>query len=243
MTNGKKRPRIPPGETLYAIGDIHGHLDLLARLMARISDDARHETGAKTLVFLGDYIDRGVHSREVIDFLIHGLPSGFRAVFLRGNHEEIMQRFLAGDLSVGGSWLSYGGAATLASYGVNPYRPHAAREMASLCTALADKVPDSHQALLAAMPLSYRRGDYYFVHAGVRPGVPLEAQIADDLLWIRDPFLSSTDDHGAVVVHGHSIVPEPDIKPNRIGIDTGAYATGHLTCLKLKDDARSFLMT
>ncbi|WP_119680484.1 metallophosphoesterase family protein [Indioceanicola profundi] len=236
---------MPAGQRIYAIGDIHGRSDLLDLLMRRISADAR--TAARglqhTLVFLGDYVDRGQDSAGVLERLSAGPPPGFGMVCLRGNHEAVMQRFLT-DHSVGPAWLSFGGVETLASYGIRP-RPDLDQErwLPIARSELARTLPQPHHAFLQGLRLHLRVGGYLFVHAGIRPGVKLERQKPEDLLWIRDAFLDSTARHGMTVVHGHTVVREPEVRPNRIGIDTGAYASGRLTCLVLEGTERRFLTT
>jgi serine/threonine protein phosphatase 1 len=155
-------------------------------------------------------------------------------VALRGNHEEMLLRFLD-DPAVGEDWLQWGGLETLHSYGVDVERLQRTRDYAAAAAALGERLPDPHRALLGRLALQYRDGPYFFCHAGVRPGVPLDAQRADDLLWIREPFLSSGADLGAIVVHGHTPVMEPEIRANRINVDTGAYLTGRLTCVVIDD--------
>ncbi|WP_448188329.1 metallophosphoesterase family protein [Azospirillum sp. sgz301742] len=235
---------VPRGLRVYAIGDVHGRLDLLDRMLDQIDEDgAAAPDLVKYIVYLGDYVDRGAHSSGVIERLAAGPPPGFGAIPLKGNHEASMLEFLE-DISVGPNWMTYGGTATLASYHVQP--PHAdsppedlkhAQEMLRLA------LPPTHLAFLGSLRTSVTIGDYLFVHAGVRPGMPLDRQREDDLLWIREDFLRSTADHGKVVVHGHTITPEPEVRPNRIGIDTGAFATHRLTCLVLEGTERRFLVT
>lgn len=234
-------PSVPDGFRLYAIGDIHGCMDLLKRLMAKISDDAaNHPDATKEIIFLGDYIDRGLGSRDTIDYLMNGIPAGFAPVYLRGNHEDILLRVMDGDVGLVPAWLKFGGIETLASYGITSARGADAQVIRA---ELHQKVPTAHVDFYRNCQTSYTRGDYYFAHAGVRPGLPLELQSHEDLMWIREPFLSSEHNFGKTVVHGHTISIEPDILPNRIGIDTGAYATGKLTCLVLAGAERGFLTT
>lgn len=240
--SGSTGARVPDGTRVYAVGDVHGRLDLLDFVLRRIREDARDAPARRILVLLGDYIDRGPASAGVLDRLLEGPPAGFERVMLKGNHEDTLGRFLAGDLGAAPSWLAYGGRETLESYGIDPPpRGGGAPPLAALRSALAAAMPDSHRALLDRLVPSHAEGGYLFAHAGVRPGVPLAAQSADDLMWIREPFLSSDADFGAVVVHGHSISATPDIKANRIGIDTGAYHTNRLTCLVLQGTDRRFL--
>lgn len=237
--------RTPPGTRLYAVGDIHGRLDLLKDLQQRIAADAaRASAKRRVLVYVGDYVDRGPCSAGVLDHLLDRPLPGFEIVHLLGNHEDTLLRFPT-DLSVGPSWLKYGGIATLASYSI-PAGPDSWRdeqELRRLQGELRRALPGRHVEFMGAMPLTHVEGDYLFVHAGVRPGIALEHQERDDLLWIRDEFRSAPDDHGKIVVHGHTITEEPDQRPNRIGIDTGAYSSGRLTCLVLEGTARSFLQT
>ncbi len=244
-----KRSRPPAtvaaGTRLYAIGDIHGRSDLLESLLQQIADDAvRHpETATKRLVYLGDYVDRGPASSAVIDMVLHDAPPGFEVVPLMGNHEEMMLRFLE-DLAVGRTWMMNGGDATLRSYGVEPPSMFAGTPLVRHAQQqFAERLPARHKRFLEELAVSHIEGDYLFVHAGVRPGVPLEKQHAEDLLWIREEFLESDRDFGKVVVHGHSITLDPEFRPNRIGIDTGAYRSNQLTCLVLEGTERELLTT
>jgi len=239
-------PRVPAGERVYAIGDVHGRLDLLKRLLGRIREDAAQAKSLrKSLVYLGDYVDRGPESKGVIDLLLSRpmKDAGFEEIPLMGNHEDILLQFLA-DVRVGPHWFAYGGMATLESYGVRPPRLMAAEEdLVRAQRELAAKIPLAHLEFLRRMKLKHEEGDYLFVHAGLRPGVALDQQIGQDLMWIRDEFLQSNADFGKLVVHGHTIAEEPQVKANRIGIDTGAYATGVLTALVLEGNERRFLQT
>jgi serine/threonine protein phosphatase 1 len=232
----------PANTRIYAIGDIHGRLDLLRQTHERILADARTSSvSRKVVVYLGDYIDRGSESRGVIDLLLDQPLPGFQSVHLKGNHEQALLDFLQ-DSAVAMEWFFYGGDATLASYNVARPTPGGGPEaLLKVQGDLRANLPARHLDFYRSLALSHREGDYLFVHAGVKPGVPLEAQREQDLMWIRDEFLSSDVDHGCVVVHGHSITPRPDVRKNRIGIDTGAYATGRLTCLRIEQDEREFL--
>ncbi len=237
-------PRVDADMRLYAIGDIHGRLDLLEALLAKISADrAAHEAARHKLIFLGDYVDRGNHSRELLDLFSQGPIDGFETIYLRGNHEDFLLRFL--DDSKGGSnWLYYGGANTLISYGIQASPLEAdPNRLIAIQQKLRAALPDSHLTFLRGLEFSYVVGDYFFVHAGVRPGTALAEQSKEDLLWIRDKFLASTADHGSVVVHGHSVRMRPEMLANRIGIDTGAYDTGVLTCLVLQGEGQWLLQT
>lgn len=238
--------RVPAGQAAYAIGDVHGRLDLLEDLLSRISEDARrhHADQARSLVFLGDYIDRGSESRGVVERLLDDPMPGFAKVFLMGNHEEAMLAFLEG-LSDGLDWLSFGGLETLMSYGV-PLRafPRDEDSVLALRQALAEAVPQSHVDFFTSCTLHHSIGDYLFVHAGVRPGIALERQSPTDMMWIRDDFLrSKVPLPGRVVVHGHSICDLPQNRERRINIDTGAFVSGRLTSLVLRDSERRFLST
>ncbi len=233
----------PPGARIYAIGDIHGRSDLLDRMHGMIrADSADRPEAEKIVVYLGDYVDRGDDSRGVIDRLIAHPLQGFRAVALRGNHEAFLLRFLE-DPEVGPAWVSNGGDATLYSYGVDWRQALGDGDLAALSRALGAALPPDHLAFLQNLALSDVEGDYLFVHAGIRPGVELEAQSPDDMMWIRGEFLDSGLDHGRVVVHGHTITEEPELRANRIGIDTGAFASGKLTCLVLDGATRRILQT
>ncbi|MGH6933086.1 MAG: metallophosphoesterase family protein [Dongiaceae bacterium] len=238
-------PLTPPGTRLYAIGDIHGRVDLLGRMHQLIQDDmAANPRDRQVIVYLGDYIDRGPDSAEVIELLLRSPVPGCQAVHLLGNHEDSLLRFLD-DVEVGSAWLYYGGIATLVAYDIDvgeyPWRNEI--EMMRLQAELRRRLPARHRRFLQGLPLSHTEGDFMFVHAGVRPGVPLDRQVREDVLWIRDEFLASPADHGKIVVHGHTISPDPENLSNRIGIDTGAYATGRLTCLVLDGASRSFMGT
>jgi serine/threonine protein phosphatase 1 len=232
--------RLHVGKRIYAVGDIHGRADLLAALLARIDDDlTAHPTNNALQVFVGDYIDRGPSSRQVIELLLERVQQ-HNVVLLKGNHEDCILRFLD-DPSVLADWQRIGGLNTVLSYGITPTRWSDPRSQHEIAIALNDSLPDSHRSFLDSLVLSFTCGDFFFVHAGVRPGIPINAQIERDLLWIRDEFLLYEEDFGKVVVHGHTPAPKPDVRSNRINIDTGAYATGHLTCLVLDDDGIRFL--
>lgn len=233
-------PSVPPGQRIYAVGDIHGRLDLLDQMlrMIRLDNDERPPAERCTLIFLGDYIDRGADSRGVIGRLLAGLPDGFECICLKGNHEEMLLQGIAEPATMY-FWMTNGGAETLASYGVAT----AVRSPADLARSLAGAIPETHLAFLRRLRLSVSFGDYFFVHAGVRPGTALDKQAEEDCLFIREPFLSHRGAFGKIVVHGHTPVREPDIRPNRIGIDTGCFFTGRLTALRLEGESRGFLAT
>jgi serine/threonine protein phosphatase 1 len=234
------RPCIPGGVRIYAVGDVHGRADLLARLLARIDADlSAHPIARPCQVFLGDYIDRGPHSRQVIDLLI-AWRRRHEMLFLKGNHEDFALEFLSDPTKLS-EWKQVGGMSTLLSYGVKTAGRTDAEAEEQTAIAFRRALPESHLRFLGSLVLSFNCGDYFFSHAGARPGIPLRDQHQQDLLWIRDDFLLYEEDFGKVVVHGHTPVMTPDIRPNRINIDTGAYATGRLTCLVLEGDKISFL--
>jgi serine/threonine protein phosphatase 1 len=237
--------RVPPGVCIYAVGDVHGRVDLLETLQIRITEDAAQLTPGtgKIVIYMGDYVDRGLESRQVIQRLIDEPLPGFQSIHLLGNHDAWFLSFLV-DPKVGSTWLRYGGDVTLHSYGVRLGTPVEDVEyFTRLQHALRSRLSRDHVEFLQSLELSYEMGDYLFVHAGVRPGVPLHQQTADDLLWIREPFLSSERELGRVVVHGHTVESRPVIRRNRIGIDTGACWTGCLTCLVLEEGSQRFLQT
>jgi serine/threonine protein phosphatase 1 len=230
---------------VYAIGDIHGRLDLLARMHAWIAADAATSTaGRRVLVYVGDYVDRGPHSSGVIDLLIDQPLPGFEIVHLLGNHEDAMLRF-PDDVSVGPTWLTYGGVETLVSYEIDLRSTDWSDErmLRRLQGEVRRRVPRRHVEFMRGMKLTHVEGDYLFVHAGIRPGIPLGLQKREDLLWIRSDFLDSEEDHGKVVVHGHTITDKPEVRLNRIGIDTGAFFSDRLTCLVLEGASQSFFRT
>lgn len=236
----------PDGTVVYAIGDIHGRFDLLAALHQGIALDARRRPARQRLVvYLGDYISRGLDSRRVIDRILRWRPEGFEIAPLKGNHEDLLLRFLDDDLASGAQWLDHGGVEGLAHYGVHLQDP-TARDDATLADArqrLRAALPAGHHAFLRGLATSRREGGYLFAHAGVLPGTDPGAQPDSILMWIRGRFLDSDDDHGAVVVHGHCIFDAPQVRHNRISIDTGAFRSGVLTCLVLDGAGRAFLQT
>jgi serine/threonine protein phosphatase 1 len=236
--------RVPPNRRVYAIGDIHGCAHLLDDLYAMILADAEQYPGKQiVIVHLGDYVDRGPDSRGVLDRLTAPPPAGVERVILRGNHESMTEAFLE-DAGNGAAWFAAGGMETLLSYGVAVAKlPRSDAEYEVLRAEFERVVPPAHRALMQSSPVTHREGHYYFVHAGVRPGVPLLQQVEDDQLWIRGEFLNSRADHGAVIVHGHSVSFGVESLGNRIGIDTGAYATGTLTALVLDGGRRFMLQT
>jgi serine/threonine protein phosphatase 1 len=236
----KASPCIPAGWRIYAIGDVHGRADLLSELCDRIDRDLRLHPAAKSIqIFVGDYIDRGPQSRQVIDSLI-ARREQHEIVFLKGNHEACALQFLKYSTTLS-EWQDLGGTNTLLSYGVTPARRSDPQSQKTIAAALWQAMPEHHRRFMRNLRLSFACGDFFFVHAGVRPGVPLQKQSERDLLWIRDDFLLHEEDFGKIVVHGHTPTHEPEIRPNRINIDTGAYATGRLTCMVLEGDQMRFL--
>jgi serine/threonine protein phosphatase 1 len=228
-----RRPQLADDLRLYVIGDVHGRADLLDGLLSRIdADRAAHPTDNDAVVLVGDYIDRGPASREVLDRLVARVRAQ-KTILLKGNHETYLLEFLQNP-AILDDWRQYGALQTLMSYGLKPSLNPGEQERRELAREFASVLPWDHRALLEALPTSFTAGDFFFVHAGVRPGVPLAGQKEQDLLWIREDFLLCEDDFGKVVVHGHTPVAAPDIRPNRINIDTGAYATGRLTCVRLE---------
>ena len=236
----KPAPRTPDGVRIYAIGDVHGRADLLVQLLERIdAHKAAHPVCDVTEVLLGDYVDRGPQSREVLDILVARCRH-HQMVCLKGNHESYIADFLR-DPAVLAQWRYFGGLETLVSYGMTPSINANEREQLELAAAFASALPESHRSFLTSLKASFACGDYFFAHAGVRPGVPLSHQSEQDLLLIREDFLLHEQGFGKIVVHGHTPVMQPDIRPNRINIDTGAYATGLLTGLVLEGETMAFL--
>ncbi|MCP4380463.1 MAG: serine/threonine protein phosphatase [Hyphomicrobiales bacterium] len=233
----------PEGMRIYAIGDVHGCDTMLVDAHRAIADDlTSRPVKDHRIVHLGDYVDRGPASAAVIQRLADRVRSDPRTICLRGNHDTWLLDFLTDPHTNGRPWLTYGGAETMLSYGVNGASPNAsARQLDRLSTRLSEQLPDADRSFLQACPLTTRFGDFFFCHAGIRPGVSLEEQAEDDLIWIREPFLSDRRDHGVVVVHGHTPVAQPDARVNRINIDTGAVFGGPMTVLALEGCAYRFL--
>jgi serine/threonine protein phosphatase 1 len=241
------------GRLIYAIGDVHGRLDLLEKLVEQIRADAaagaERAPGAQAgadprpvMVFVGDYVDRGADSKGVIDKVISLKAEGdFELCTLKGNHEEALLAFLA-DPNFGPTWTGHGGAETLSSYGVTPPILRSdADAWNKACEAFGKALPKSHADFLGRLELTASYGDYVFVHAGLRPGVPLAEQSEHDLLWIRYDFLNASRPFEKIVVHGHTPAEEPYMGERRIGIDTGAYATGVLTAVRLEGADRRLI--
>jgi len=242
--SGTPEGGVPEFLRIYAIGDVHGRVDLLRAMFSRIYEDAaggasstRHE-----IIVLGDIIDRGMDSRSVVEFLLDpALPDGFDLTVLMGNHERCLLDVLETGKGLA-AWLELGGAATVSSYGCSPPLGRPSRgDLDRLRTELLAKLPERHRIFLSGCPVFQVRGSYFFAHAGVNPKRPLDAQRPADLLWIRAPFLKYTGPLEKIVVHGHNITETPETTPNRIGVDTGAYATGILSAVVLEGSDRRFL--
>ena len=241
----RRKATAPEGAVAWAVGDIHGRLDLLSPLVeVMIADLAASSASRKLLIFLGDYIDRGPDSKGVIDLLASLRSRGmFELHFLRGNHEDRMEAFL-NDPDMGPGWCDYGGREALASYGVSPpFDKTDAAGWAAACEALNSAVDERQRAFLAAQEYSFSLGDYFFAHAGAEPGVPLDQQDPQQLMWVRHAFLNHPDPFERVVVHGHTPTETVHADDRRIGLDTGAYATGVLTALRLEGETRELLQT
>ena len=239
MTTG--RPRGPSDKLICAIGDIHGQLGCLERLLARI-DDHLHQRGGLSnhLIFLGDYIDRGRETRALLDYLID-LGEQRSCVFLRGNHEQVLLDFLD-DPDAGKAWIRFGGLETLASYGVGlSHRTGADIDWPVVQSEFARAFPIEHRAFLESTEYCCSAGDFFFVHAGIDPKKSFTDQSAWDLMTVRRRFLGNDDIRDKVVVHGHSHVTKPEIKRNRIGIDTGAYATNVLSSVMIWNELITFV--
>ena len=242
------QPSVPAGVRVYAVGDIHGRLDLLNLILELLVEDLERRPVERppVIVFLGDYIDRGPESRGVIDRLLAlQVDPRFEVVTLRGNHEQFLLDFLDDRATSGGAWMSYGGLSTLDSYGIAPPALRTdAEAWTSTAEALRQAVPAAHLAFLEATTFTYLCGDYLFVHAGVRPGQPLDRQTPADLTQIRQPFLGAREPlRGKVVVYGHTVVEAPLIERWKIGLDTGAFATGRLTVMRFEGSRKDHLTT
>lgn len=222
------------GWRAYAVGDVHGRLDLLEQLLDKIHEDLDRRPARKVLlVFVGDLIDRGPNSAQVIERLRTYSRPAVETVFLLGNHEEVLLRILGGEAELISKWRWFGGGECLASYGVDAEKLAGLKDDEAL-EVVRNAIPKEHVEFLESFDDSCRFGDYLFVHAGIRPGVEIDQQRQSDLRWIREPFLFDDTDHGFVVVHGHTVRPEVEMRPNRIGIDTGAYKSGVLTALAIE---------
>jgi serine/threonine protein phosphatase 1 len=231
----RRKPRLPQGLRIYAVSDVHGCADLLQSVFSAIDHHLKRSGPARSLhVFLGDYIDRGPASRQTIDLLLER-SRHHESIFLKGNHEAFLLDLLnqPGRME---TWKDFGGLQTLMSYGLRPKLRTDRDEQRELIDSLRRVMPAPHRQFFAQLRPSFSCGDFFFTHAGVKPGVALTDQREDDLLWIRDEFLESEEDFGKFIVHGHTPVKKPDLRTNRINIDTGAYATGVLTLLTIEGD-------
>ena len=227
-------PAGPRGWRAYAVGDVHGRLDLLDQLLDKIHEDLNRRPAKKVLlVFVGDLIDRGPSSAHVVERLRTYIHPNVQTAFILGNHEEVLLRILAGDAELITKWRWFGGTECLSSYGVDTVKL-AKMKVEDALEVIRAAIPREHIEFLETFDDSCRFGDYLFVHAGIRPGVEFDQQRQSDLRWIREPFLLDDTDHGFVVVHGHTIRPEVEMRPNRIGIDTGAYKSGVLTAFAIE---------
>lgn len=235
-------PGLLPRHRIYCIGDIHGRYDLLKQIHQAIIADAIAYPHAISIIYIGDYIDRGSQSMQVIDYLLSDPLPDFENIFLLGNHEQVLLEFLHDPISAA-AWFNFGGLSTLVSYDVKITGIPRQDQLNDLSLAFQEKIPEAHLQFFQQLINCYEKDGYYFVHAGILPGVKLKHQRAEDMLWIRDKFLDNTRFHGKVIVHGHSITATPVIYDNRIGIDTGAYSSGVLSCLVLEDEEQRFLST
>lgn len=233
------KARVPDGCRVFAIGDIHGRSDCLDAMISMIEEDCRSDPPQSCrIVFLGDYCDRGPDTKGVIERLLR-LAQRPEVVCLRGNHDQWVEDFML-DPSVGAAFIQWGGEQTLASYGVEAADR---RDFSELSRELAAAVPPAHRLFLRRLRHSHVEGDYFFCHAGVRPGIPIDQQDPQDLMWIRGEFHSHGGDFGKVVVHGHTPVGDVDARANRINADTRAYETGVLSCVVLEEDRWRVLQT
>lgn len=237
--------KAPEGLRLYAIGDVHGCDELLADMHARIRRDlALRGVADYRIIHVGDYVDRGPDSRGVIERLARMADSDPKVVCLCGNHDDLLLDFMREAPGAAENFIANGGGATLASYDVREgilARITGSHE--GLGARLAAVMPDHHRRFLEGLALSARFGDFFFCHAGIRPGIALDAQEKDDLIWIREGFLDCDADLGVVVVHGHTPTRDrrPEVRPNRIDIDTGAVFGGPLTCMAIEGSEIRFL--
>lgn len=241
---GRARLSIATGRgAVYAIGDVHGCLSALLVLETKIRADIQQaKIDDPLIIYLGDYVDRGPDSKGVLDHVSrHQHPDGIERIALCGNHEDAFLRFLQNPAD-NIAWLDFGGDATLRSYGLQAFthlrRP---RDMQELGAVLKEAIPGSHVRFLENLPILATQGNRVFVHAGIRPGIALDDQDDGDLLWIREPFLEEGPGLPVTVIHGHTAGTEPVFGNGRICIDTGCYATGRLTALKLSEDGESVL--
>lgn len=234
---------VPLGTRVYAVGDIHGRLDLLDDLLRRMeADNASRGPADTTVIFLGDLIDRGPDSAGVVQRLLELGEGTDKVHFLLGNHEEVFLRAMAGEKKALPFFLRIGGKETVLSYGISAQEYNEC-DYPELLALLRERVPQAHLDFLSSFEDLVVLGDYAFVHAGVRPGVPLEAQKPETLRWIREEFLNSVEPFEKIVIHGHTISDEVEQGPWRIGIDTGAYVSGRLTAMGFEGAERWILQT
>lgn len=239
----RRRRGGPIGQRAYVVGDVHGRIDLLEQLLSLIETDVRHRPKSKnSVVFLGDLIDRGPASEQVVERLRSYKPDFARMIFLMGNHEEVMLRVLGGEVQLLQNWLQFGGAECVRSYGIESRKLRQASPEQAL-QMLKGAIPHTHIEFISNFADTVSFGDYLFVHAGIRPTVALADQRSSDLRWIREPFLEDVSDHGFTVVHGHTVTEDIEVRSNRIGVDTGAYKTGVLTALGIEGEDRWLLQT
>lgn len=235
--------QLPDGERVYAIGDIHGSLQPLLALHELLAEDrSMFPVTRATLVYLGDYVDRGAESAEVLDLVLEQPKWADRVVRLLGNHEEMFLDFLTGGPR-SDVFVFNGGVQTLASYGFMAPMPWSRTTRQAIAETANEHLPAAHRALLESKAYFERIGQFYFCHAGIQPGKRLDEQKPDDLKWIRREFLDTTDDFGVYVVHGHTTVPDADLRGNRLGIDTGAYRTGRLTAAAIEGNRIRLITT
>lgn len=236
-------PSAPEGKRAYVIGDVHGCHSELLRLLDLIRQDvAQRQPQKNYVVFLGDLIDRGPASRDVVETLMAWRPDFAQCLFIKGNHEDSLVRGLQGEPKLLEAWLEFGGTECALSYGLAPHEI-VGQSTDALEHALLSRIPRRHIEFLDSFVDSVEFGDYLFVHAGVRPGVPLESQTSRDLRWIREPFLSSRADFGRMIVHGHTVVEDVEVRSNRIAVDTGVYKSGILSALRLEKREIGILQT
>jgi serine/threonine protein phosphatase 1 len=234
-------PLLEDGLRVYAIGDVHGRLDLLERMHGLIAAElTAWPVPRAVVVHLGDYVDRGPQSAGVVERLLDLSIGTAEIVCLKGNHEDCLLQFLDGS-DGGATFLHYGGLETMTSYGVEVAALNERGDFGRLAVAFAAHLPSRHRDFYETLPHSHQIGGYFFCHAGVRPGVPLARQTAHDLIWIREPFLGSPIGHGKVIVHGHTPVEAIESLPNRINVDTGAVFTGRLSAVALEGNGRRFV--
>jgi len=245
LPNKSNKPHKTPDNTIiYAIGDIHGRFDLLQQMHKLILQDIdAYKDYQKIVIYLGDYIDRGTNSKEVIECLINNPLIDFKKLYLKGNHENAMLGFMTNPVETE-AWMFWGGDSTLISYGVDLYQENGEKNnIKKLSMDLQNKLPEQHKDFLRQLKLFHLEGDYMFVHAGVRPGIDLMMQKEEDLIMIRNEFIFAPDNFEKTIVFGHTIFREPFVSNRRIGLDTGAYASGRLTAGVFESDNVRFINT